>query len=90
MMCRNKITMKTALINESCFHFFKALLKANVDFLQLLIGAEGLDSCGMKRSRETPQAPKAPRRLPELPAESEHPERKSTTKFKQLLKKSDF
>jgi len=43
-----------------------------------LIGAEGTDSCGIERALETPQAPKAPRRLQDLPAESECPERKST------------
>jgi hypothetical protein len=43
-----------------------------------LIGTEGTDSCGIERSLETPQARVAPRRLKDLPAESECPERKST------------
>jgi hypothetical protein len=37
-----------------------------------------LDSCGRKRSLETPQALSAPRRLQDLPAESKFPQRKST------------
>jgi hypothetical protein len=37
-----------------------------------------LDSCGIKRSLETPQALSAPRRLQDLPAESKFPQRKST------------
>jgi hypothetical protein len=36
-----------------------------------------LDSCGIKRSLETPQALSAPRRLQDLPAESKFPQRKS-------------
>ncbi len=40
-----------------------------------------LDSFGIERSLESPQAPKAPRRLQDLPAESECPERKSTGPF---------
>jgi len=49
-----------------------------------------LDSSGIKRSLETPQAPKAPRRLQELPAESECPERKSTGPFAGTIKKLDM
>jgi hypothetical protein len=37
-----------------------------------------LTPAGKKRSLETPQAPNAPRRLQDLPAESKFPQRKFT------------
>jgi hypothetical protein len=40
----------------------------------------------MKRSLKTPQAPEAPRRLQDLPAESECPQRKSTGLFAGTIK----
>jgi hypothetical protein len=55
----------------------KALLKLNADFDPIAIGAETRDSCGKSELRETPQESRA-EEAPELPAESERLERKST------------
>jgi hypothetical protein len=46
-----------------------------------------LESSGKERSLETPEAPKASRRLKDLPAESKCPERKSTGPFAGIFNK---
>jgi hypothetical protein len=84
--------------NESSFRlflrawllFWKAVLKNIVDFLTLLIGTEGARLLREYGAGETPQAPKAPRRLPGTPAESERLEWKSTAKFKTAFWKNYF
>jgi hypothetical protein len=52
----------------------KALLKVIVDFLILLIGAEGTKTPVGVRFRRDPAGVQAPRRLAETPTESEVPE----------------
>jgi hypothetical protein len=58
-----------------------AVLKDIVDFLSLLIGAEGTRLLRDIEVTGDPTGAKAPRRLQDLPAESECSERKSTAKF---------
>jgi hypothetical protein len=55
------------------------------DFLTLLIGVEGTRLLRDIEVTGDPTGAKAPRRLQDLPAESECPERKSTTKFNTAL-----
>ena len=58
-----------------------AMLKFIVDFAPLLIGAEGARLLRVRRGTGDPAGAYAPRRLPDPPAESESPERKSTAKY---------
>jgi len=58
-----------------------AMLKFTVDFATLLIGAEGARLLRDRRGTGDPAGAYAPRRLPDPPAETERPERKSAAKF---------
>ena len=47
-------------------------------------------SCGMSKTGETPQALKAPRRLPDFPRKAKRLERKSTAEFNRANFKKIF
>jgi hypothetical protein len=61
------------------------VLKEIVDFLTLLIGVEGTRLLREIEVTGDPTGAKAPRRLQDLPAESECLERKSTAEFNTAL-----
>jgi hypothetical protein len=58
-----------------------ALLKLNVNFDPMAIGADTRDSCSEKLVKGDPAGSEAARRLPNRPRESERLERKSTDKI---------
>jgi hypothetical protein len=63
------------------FFLLFALLKLNVNFDPMVIGAEKRDSCGKSELKETLQAKTTVRRIPNRPLKSERLERKSTGKI---------
>jgi hypothetical protein len=69
------------------FTYKKALLKLNVDFGPMVIGADTRDSCSEKCVKGDPTGSEAARRLPNRPLKSERLERKSTGQINRVCKK---
>jgi hypothetical protein len=75
------ITVSLVLGYSLHLFFNLSVLKDIVDFLTMLIGAEGAKTPAAVRGRGDPTGALAPRRLPEYPRKAKRLESKSTDKI---------